>query len=453
MRTRDQTIALLLGGLLFSNGCGKQSNAIDKTWTAQVPVGASNDGLAGWFTLDRYHNTLIGMKPLRDGSAQLLTLNLADNSWSDLPVGSVPNGYVWGAATLALQNRRILLAQGHAENEQLKMQFLTVTESEKVGLHVVSERTCVVDKESLHGDTGPNTTMNHLGYRYSPDLGPGVLNESEGYVPFSWHAQTTFGLNGVSNGPFVNGVFRSVDFGKTWEKENISAFDSLAPKMCGTKGHYYYFGIRYPIIGHGLWESRKQKAGSVWDDPRMITTTFANVYGRYDVAGEDGIVHVCWMDRRHNKWRFDPTGPPVENNDIYYRRRRDTDQEWGKEMLLSKGLLYCYAPTISAEGDNVVVVWAGIRIAEKQHTYMGPNDIYYVTSKDAGKTWPAPLRVTDGAKDGITAGMPQVALLNGVIHLLYTQGAQRTHTELSPGLTKLGQGAWPIYYTHRPFPN
>ena len=70
-------------------------------------------------------------------------------------------------------------------------------------------------------------------------------------------------------------------------------------------------------------------------------------------------------------------------------------------MLLSKGLLYAYAPTISAEGDKVVVTWAGIQTADKQHTFMGPNDIYYVTSKDGGKTWTSPLRVTDGAKDGI----------------------------------------------------
>jgi len=135
------------------------------------------------------------------------------------------------------------------------------------------------------------------------------------------------------------------------------------------------------------------------------------------------------------------------------RRRKDADPDWSKDVLLSKGLLYSYAPTISTEGDNVVVVWAGIRTADKQHTDKGPNDIYYVTSKDGGKIWTDPIKVTDGAKDGITAGMPQVALLNGVIHLLYTQGKSAKATELSPGLTKLGGEPWPIYYTQRPFPN
>ena len=158
------------------------------------------------------------------------------------------------------------------------------------------------------------------------------------------------------------------------------------------------------------------------------------------------------MDLRHNKWRFNFDGPPVENNEIFYRRRKDSDPDWSKEVMLSKGLVYCYAPTISAEGNNVAVAWAGIPKADKLHTYMDPNDIFYVTSNDGGKTWAKPLKVTDVAKDGITCGMPQVMLLNGVIHLLYTQGATQSRTEPSPGLTKLGVGSWPIYYTQRPFP-
>jgi Neuraminidase (sialidase) len=147
------------------------------------------------------------------------------------------------------------------------------------------------------------------------------------------------------------------------------------------------------------------------------------------------------------------TGPPVENSDIYYRRCRDADATWSNEVWLSRGLLYCYAPTIAAEGDKVVVAWAGIRNAGKYHSEYGPNDIYYVTSKDGGKTWTPPLKVTDGAKDGATAGMPQVALSNGTIHLVYIQGARRTAQELSPGLTKLGEEPWPLYHQHRPFPD
>jgi hypothetical protein len=99
-----------------------------------------------------------------------------------------------------------------------------------------------------------------------------------------------------------------------------------------------------------------------------------------------------------------------------------------------------------------VIAWSGIQTAGKWHTDYDPNDIYYVTSKDGGKTWAKPLKVTDGAKNGVTSGMPQVMLLNGTIHLFYTQG-KRDLKQLSPGLTKLNQPPWPIYYTQRPFPD
>ena len=171
------------------------------------------------------------------------------------------------------------------------------------------------------------------------------------------------------------------------------------------------------------------------------------------VAGEGDTAHVVWMDRRHNKTRFNLTGPPIENNDIYYRRREDGALEWDKEVWLSKGLTYCYAPTISAESNNVVVAWAGIQEAGKNHTDMGPNDIYFVTSKDKGKTWTRPQKVTDVAKDGAICGMPQVLLLHGTIHLLYIQGTPKARTELTPGGYRLGEDSWPIYHTQRPFPN
>jgi Neuraminidase (sialidase) len=107
---------------------------------------------------------------------------------------------------------------------------------------------------------------------------------------------------------------------------------------------------------------------------------------------------------------------------------------------------------MSVEGDKIVVAWSGVQTAADWHNEDNPNDIFYVTSKDEGKTWTKPLKVTDGVKDGITSGMPQVALQNGIIHLTYIQGKMNLKQE-SPGLTKLNQPPWPIYYTQRPFPN
>jgi hypothetical protein len=157
------------------------------------------------------------------------------------------------------------------------------------------------------------------------------------------------------------------------------------------------------------------------------------------------------MDRRHNEWRFNVDAPNIENDDIVYCHRNDSDDNWSEDVILSKGLLYSYFPSMSVEGSRVVIAWAGIQIAGKSHTFNDPNDIYYATSKDSGNTWTKPLKVTDRTKDGITSGMPQVMLLNGVIHLFYTQGKMNLQ-QISPGLTKLNQKPSPIYYTQRPFP-
>jgi Neuraminidase (sialidase) len=95
---------------------------------------------------------------------------------------------------------------------------------------------------------------------------------------------------------------------------------------------------------------------------------------------------------------------------------------------------------MSVESNKIVVAWDGW---DSRSSY----DIYYATSKDGGKTWTRPLKVTDRAKDDITSERPQVALQNGVIHLFYAQGKWNRHEQAS------NQGSWPVYYQQRPFPD
>ncbi len=430
-------------------GCGRQAVQLDSKWTPPAAVSSSWDGLSGWARLHRCQDTIIGAR----SSPAFLLLNRDQKTWSELPSLGDPGPYIWGYASADPQSMKILVARGYADtNEQLVMKILMGTVTENVGLRNVTEKQWITDKVTLLGETSPNVKLNYFGEgRADVGLGPGILNGSEACIPFSLDAaeviQEGKSVTIKGNGPFADGVFHSSDFGKTWQVEKISNLSFVAPDMCKTKGHVYYFADQ---ILTALCFSRKPAAGGKWEQPKPITKAFS---GRFAVAGEDDTAHICWMDRRHDKWRFHFDEPAPENNEIYYRRRRDGDRDWSKEICLSKGLLYAYAPTISAEGDNVVVVWAGIRDAGKWHTDMDPNDIYFVTSKDGGKTWTDPMKVTDGAKDGFTAGMPQVALLNGAIHLLYTQGKSKKPEELSPGLTRFTKRPWSIYYTQRQFPD
>ena len=443
---------LICAAVLFA-GCSERAAQLDQNWTSPVAVSSSIGGLGGAVRLRKYQGTVIGVQSLGNGSAKLLFWSRASNSWSQALL-SAPNGYLWGYAAIDPQSNRILLPQGYAENEQFVMKAFIGTINDNRSLENMAEKEWITDKKTLLGETGPNIKLNFPPVRpdrpnrYGVGLGIGILNASEVYIPYCLGAITRSETNTFSHGPFNSGVFCSPDFGRTWQLEKISDWDAVAPTMCKTKRNFYYFAGIYP-----LWFSWKPAGTEKWAEPKAITKTFAMANGGFDVAGDGDTAHICWMDRRHNMWRFNIEGPSIENDDIVYCHRKDSDKDWSKEVLLSKGLLYSYAPSVSAEGDKVVVVWAGIRTADKHHTDMGPNDIYCTISNDGGKTWAEPLKVTDGAKDGITSGMPEVMLLNGVIHLFYIQGKREKPQPLSEGLSRGGQSPWPIYYTQRSFPD
>jgi hypothetical protein len=328
------------------------------------------------------------------------------------------------------------------------MTLFVVRMSDSVELKFESERNWTSDKKTLLGNTPPNVKLNEPGGRGAVGLGPGLVSGAEMCIPYSVYAMTYYGINNASNGPFNSGVFHSMDFGKTWHMEKISNLNAVAPGVCKTAGSYYYFEVERRSQ---LCASRRQNDADSWEAPHYITKTFARASGSYDALGDNDTVHLCWLDSRHEKMRLN-MDPARQNYEVVYSRRRDSDAGWSKDVILSKGLLYSYGPSLSVEGDKLVVAWAGIKKARDWHNEYSPNDVYYVTSKDGGNTWTEPMKVTDDARNGSSAGWPKVVLLNDVIHLTYVQGKMKSKQE-SPGLTKLGQSPWPIYYRQRPFPN
>lgn len=295
-------------------------------------------------------------------------------------------------------------------------------------LQNATETKWTTDKKVLFGETDLSVEFGETnGYGMgSLNYGRGVISDSEIYLPYCASAVTV--TSHTEEGPFNNGVFHSTDSGKTWRMERISSFNTWVPVICKTKGYCYYFGCQY-----NFWFSRKSAEDGKWDTPKEMTKTFtlSNWRGSYIALAQEDMVHACWMDRRHDMRRFNIDGPPVENDDIVYCHRKDSDGGWSKDVILSEGLLYSYWPSMSVEGNNVAVAWSGISSAGKHHTAYSPNDIYYVTSKDGGNTWSTPLKVTDKAKDGVVSGKPQVMLLNGVIHLFYIQGTFGKPEQLS----------------------
>ena len=430
-------------------GCGKQPVQLDQGWSSPVVVSESIGSLGGYAVLYKCFDTIIAVQSLADTSVKCMMMKrdaANKDSWAEIPAVGLPRGYTF-FPTVEQSSGRLLFPQEHAENNQSTIRALFIRTTRSGEIQVQGERKWTADKKVLFGETGPNVKLES-----GPYFGGGVINDSDMYLPFCADGETV--TTHSEDGPFNNGVFHSTDSGVTWQMEKISDFGGLDPLVCKTKNYYYYVATRIiPRNGYHLWFSRKSAQGGSWEQPGKVTKTYAMIYGRYVAVGEDDTVHVSWMDRRHDMWRFNIDGPNIENDDIVYCHRKDSYSGWSKDVLLSKGLLYSYPPSMSVDGKKIVVAWAGIRSARKNHNEYDPNDIYYATSKDGGKTWTKPLMVTDRAKDGIVSGKPQVMLLNGVIHLFYIQGTLGKPDLLSPGLTKLSQGPWPIYYTQRPFPD
>src|ERR1035437_6283613 len=442
MKNTSLLAGFLAGVAVLSVGCSKQADQFDQGWTPPVKVADSIDNLVSGLHLCKFRNTIMGIQSLGKGTNKCFFLNKTNDSWNELPLIIVPEGYgTWG--TTDQEKGRILFDGSDFDNEHLVAKFITETLMDDNRFQSV-EGQLTKDKKTLFETTDKNVQLDSLW------VGRGFISDSNIYSPYCLDGKTY-----RERGPFNTGVFCSTNSGATWFTEQISSqFNAFYPLVCKSEGFYYYFGTRI-VSEHGyqLWFSRKPVNGSSWDEPKTVTKTFATTNERYDAMANNGTVHVCWMDCRDDMRRFSMEGPNIENDDIAYCHRKDSDADWSQDVILSKGLLYSYLPSISIVENNIVVAWAGIRTADKNHTEYDSNDIYYVTSRDGGETWSKPLMVTDKSKDGITSGKPQVMLLNGVIHLFYIQGTMGNSKQLSPGLTKLNQAPWPIYYTQRQFPD
>jgi hypothetical protein len=434
-------------------GCRKQPVVFAQGWSAPTQIAESDDSLGGGLVLYKWHKSIFALKSQRNGVAKCFLLNSNDSSWAEVPFTGVPHGYLWYRPAIDQNGDKVFFEQNYTENDQLVISLLLGQIVIKNGLSVqgVTEKKWIIGSKALFGKTSNVRLTERPGTRGWPIFGIGVIDGPDLNIPFSLGG---FTINekgvAVSRGPYVNGIFHSTNSGETWRIERTFDFQAWSPSVCRSDGRCYYFAVKgVRNQKDQLWFTQKPSGDNSWANPETITKTYGSDYiamPQYDT------VHLFWLDARHEKRTGNPVYPYAGNYEVTYSQRKDSDADWSKEVNLSKGLLYSYRPSVSVEGDKIVVAWAGVQTAGVWHAPHDPNDIFYVTSRDKGNTWTKPLRVTDNIKAGVTAGDPQVVLLNGIIHLTYIQGKLNLKRE-SPGLTKLNQPPWPIYYTQRPFPD
>jgi hypothetical protein len=440
-------LVVLVWIVVFLVGRIRWPISLDQGWSSPVRVTDTEDADAGGGFLYKSRDTMLLLKEHYDWSAKSSTYSIMirhndpSNSWTQLPLSGITGRYVFYCPDLGQATDKLTFEQNFITNNQVIMSATFVRLNGDREVQIEPVRKWTADKKSLFGETGSNVQL-----KYGPFFGIGVLNDSDIYLPYSVRGETQRGkIIYDDEGPFNNGVFHSTDYGATWQMNRISAdCDGGEPTMCKTKDYYYYFASKNS--GFTLWFSRKPVAGGSWDEPKLLTKTSANWRGGGFLA-EGDTVHACWLDSRLEKNRLDIGLIPAPhlfaklgNCAVAYCQRKDSDSTWHKDIILSKGLRLSYWASMSVEGNKIVVAWDGW---ESRSSY----DIYYATSKDGGKTWTRPLKVTDRAKDDITSERPQVALQNGVIHLFYAQGKWNRHEQAS------NQGGWPVYYQQRPFPD
>src|SRR6266496_1700121 len=84
--------------------------------------------------------------------------------------------------------------------------------------------------------------------------------------------------------------------------------------MCGTSGYDHYFSIS--MAADALSYSRKPVGDGAWSAAETIIKTFTRK--RFVALGQDDTVHLCWLDRRHEKKTLNPVYPNRGNYEVAY---------------------------------------------------------------------------------------------------------------------------------------
>lgn len=429
------------------SGCRDQRFVEVGVWSKPEEVAKSSDSLSASFGLYKWNGSLMTLGG-DAGTFATRILQEEGKNWRD--VSKIDPG--WIPMNVDPQTNRIVVSRGILTSDSVEVSFTTCAISADGRYVTKTNNPIVLDKKKLFGTSDQNLRMTYGGDRpVQIAFAGGTMEGTRIYVPYCiegirWQGNTIIANDTVG----ANGVFSSSDAGRTWLTEQISNYYSENPVVCRTKEFLYYFATG-SLEPYELWSSRSPASGGSWTPSETLIKTFAHILSvpSLRALAEDDTVHLCWLDNRHEKKRLNPFAPALDSFEVIYRSRKDSDASWSKDVILSEGLLYAYAPSMSAEGNNIVVAWAGVKSDKVGRNEFDPSDIFYVTSKDGGKTWTKPLQVTDGFKDGITSGRPQVALHKDVIHLFYIQG--KLDYKKTGGAVKLNQPPWPILYQQRPF--
>ena len=200
-----------------------------------------------------------------------------------------------------------------------------------------------------------------------------------------------------------------------------------SPAIAAGKNEHIY--VVYEGAGKGtklpdIFFSRSTDGARSWSVPGHVCTT-NGISSDPDIAVEsNGAIDVVWSD----------TTVGDKTPDIYFARSTDEGTTWSKPVDISKSPGASLVPAIATAPDNSIhVVWQDKTTGEQSP------DIFYVSSPDPGKAWPAPVNVsrTPGASSDPVIDVGS----DGVIHVAW---ADTSSGEDRPDIyyDRFSQGSW-----------
>jgi hypothetical protein len=241
------------------------------------------------------------------------------------------------------------------------------------------------------------------------------------YIAFDHTGVTSYwGLGGSRGGIFVR---RSLDGGKTWEKEPRIVVEHPVTKpslpwedmpsiIADTRekspfaGNLYIGWIRFLPDRTDMLFSRSVDDGMTWSTPKVVSSESG--LPRDDTGGlvafrgaiaDDGTLYATWSDGKG----------------IVFTTSRDG----GKTFARSRRVIETAPPYFSIANFSRGNGFPNIAIEPKSHRLYvswgdyrnGDIDIFVAASADRGKTWSAPTRVNDDPKhDGKDQFMQWIAV-------------------------------------------
>ncbi|UCE36699.1 MAG: exo-alpha-sialidase [Thermoplasmata archaeon] len=145
--------------------------------------------------------------------------------------------------------------------------------------------------------------------------------------------------------------------------------------------------------------------GVTWEKDINITSTPTNSNYYVDIAHNNDYIYVVY-------------GHKESKRQVYFSYSEDNGNTWVKNIKLSNSTHNIFDPAISAENDNIYIVW------EDDRDKGGSLEIYFKSSFDRGNTWSVDTRLTVAPETSVS---PDIVVNENMVHVVWADYRDGNH--------------------------